>query len=144
MKTTAPPPAAIDDPPTKQADGKTALTVREALHVLIAAATWFLFFYWWRLVLPQVRRDEAVAAAFLIAVTSLATAVLTAAWVRYNIGIFRRKGPRLRLTPEVQPRDADALGRKIVRPDDGILRASRAVVVAVDGDRKTIAPGGAS
>jgi len=144
MKTTAPPPAAIDGPPTRQADGTTPLAVREALHVLVAAATWFLFFYWWRLVMPQVRRDEAVAAALFIAVSSLATTVLTAAWVRYNIGIYRRKGPRLTLTPEARPRDADALGRKIVRPDDGALCASRVVVVSVDGDRKTIAPGEAS
>jgi len=138
------PPAAMDDHSTKQADGKMPLTVREALQALIAAATWFLFLYWWGLVMPQVRRDEAVAAALFIAVSSLATTVLTATWVRYNIGIYRRKGPRLTLTPEARPRDADALGRKIVRPDDGALCASRVVVVSVDGDRKTIAPGEAS
>ncbi len=144
MTTKPTPPAAMDDRSTTQADGRASFTVREALHVLIAAATWFLFIYWWGIVLPQVRRDEAVSAALFIALSSLATALLTAAWVRYNLGIYRRKGPRLQLTPAAPPRDADALGRKIVRPDDGTLCASRIVVVAVDGDRKTIAPGGAS
>jgi len=144
MTTKTTPPAAMDRRATKQAGGRTSFSVRQALHVLIAAATWLLFFYWWGIVLPQVRRDEAVSAALLIALSSIATALLTAAWVRYNLGIYRRKGPRLQLTPATPPRDADPLGRKIVRPDEGTLRASRVVVVAVDGDMKTIEPGEAS
>jgi len=144
MTTKTTPPAAMDDRSTKQADGSAPFTVREAFHVVIAVATWLLFFYWWGIVLPQVGRDDAVTAALIIVLSAMATAVLTAAWVRYNLGIYRRKGPRLQLTPAVPARDADALGRKIVRPDDGILRASPVVVVAVDGDRKTIEPGGAT
>ncbi len=140
--TTLPPPA--DGRPAAPADVRAPLTVREVAHVLIATATWVLFFYWWAIVLPQVRRKDAIVAALIIVLASLATAVLTAVWVRYNLDIYRRKGPRLLLTPAVPDRDVDALGRRIVRPDDGSLRLSRVVVVAVDGDRKTIEPGEAS
>ncbi len=144
MTTTTTPPAGIDRRPPNRAAARVAASVREVLHLLVAAATWILFFYWWGIVLPQVRRDDAVVAVLFIALTSLATAVVTGAWIRYNIGIYRRKGPRLQLTPPAAGRDTDALGRTIVGPDDGSLRASRIVVVAVDGDRKTIEPGGGS
>ncbi len=144
MTTKTTPPAAMEDRSAKQADGAAPFSVREALHVLIAAATWLLFLYWWGIVLPQVRRDEAVSAALFIAVSSLATVLLTAAWIRYNLRLYRRKGPRLQLTPAAPPRDADRLGRKIVRPDGGTLRASRVVVVGFDGDVKTFEPGEAS
>jgi len=78
MTTKTTPPAAMDRRATKQAGGRTSFSVRQALHVLIAAATWLLFFYWWGIVLPQVRRDEAVSAALLITLSSLATVLLTA------------------------------------------------------------------
>ncbi len=140
MTTKPTPPPANDDPAKRPAPAGTTLPVREALHALVAAATWLLFFYWWWIVLPQVRRDDAVVAGLFIALTSLATALLTAAWVHYNLGIYRRKGPRLTLPPAVPERDTDALGRKIVRPDDASLRAARVIDVAVDGGRKTIGP----
>ncbi len=142
MTTNTTPAGAANDRPTTRAEGRALPRIREALHVLIAAATWVLFFYWWGIVLPQVRRDDALVVALFIVVASAATALLTAAWIRYNIGIYRRKGPRLKLTPEAPDPDTDSLGRTIVRPDDASLRASQVVIVAVDGDRKTIAPGG--
>src|SRR5512145_78198 len=144
MTTKTTPGGAMNERSATRGDGRARVTWREAFHVLLAAATWVLFFYWWGIVLPQVRRDDAVMAALFIVLTSAATALLTAAWVRYNIGIYRRKGPRLQLTPAAPNRDTDALGRAIVRPDDGSLRTSRVVVVAVDGDRKTMEPGGES
>ena len=144
MTTKTTPHAAMDDRSTNHVDGRASFSVREAFHVLIAAATWLLFIYWWGIVLPQIRRDDAVSAGLFIALSTLVTVLLTAAWVRYNLGIHRRKGPRLQLTPAAPPRDTDALGRKIVRPDEGTLRAARVVVVAVDGDVKTIRPGEAS
>ncbi len=143
MTTKTIPPPAKDARSDRPADVKAPLAVREAFHVLIAVATWVLFCYWWIVVLPQVRREDAVTAGLFIAFTSLATGFLTAAWIRYNLGIYRRKGPRLQVTPAAPDRDTDALGRKIVRPDDASLRGARLVVVALDADRKTITPDGA-
>ncbi len=134
--------AAKDDRTGRPAGVGGPVGLRDALHLLIAAASWFLFFYWWAIVLPQVRREDAVVALLFIAFTTVATGLLTAAWIRYNLDIYRRKGPRLLLTPAAADPNTDALGRTIARPDDASLHNARVVVVAVDGDRKTIGPGG--
>lgn len=118
------------------------LTVRGAFHGLIALLGWVLFVYWWHLVIPQVTGGEALAALIFIGSTFLATVVVTLSWVSYNIGIFRRKGPRKALPDVSEYRDADVLGRTIDRPVDGSLFEARVIVIAVDGDRKRIEPGG--
>lgn len=118
------------------------LTVRGAFHGLIALLGWILFVYWWHLVIPQVTGSEAFAALMFIATAFLVTVVVTLLWVSYNIGIFRRKGPRKALPDVSEHRDADVLGRMIDRPADGSLLEARIIVIAVDGDRKRIEPGG--
>lgn len=114
-------------------------TMRNGLHALIVACTWVLFFYWWSSVLPATRRSDAAWAILAILVVSLCTVVLTLGWVRYNLGIYRRKGPRRKI-PDVSERIvADALGRDLVHGGWEALRASRLITVAVDGEnRKTL------
>jgi len=118
------------------------LTVRGAFHGLIATLGWILFVYWWHLVIPQVTGHEAFAALVFIGAAFLVTVAVTLSWVSYNIGIFRRKGPRKAVPDVSESRDADVLGRMIDRPADGSLLQARVIVIAVDGDRKKIAPGG--
>jgi len=118
------------------------LTVRGAFHGLIALLGWVLFVYWWHLVIPQVTGREAYAALIFIGAAFLVTVVVTLLWVSYNVGIFRRKGPRMALPDVSENRDADVLGRMIDQPVDGSLLEARIVVIAVEGDRKRIQPGG--
>lgn len=118
------------------------LTVRSTFHGLIALLGWILFVYWWHLVIPQVTGSEAFAALVFIGAAFLATVVVTLLWVSYNIGIFRRKGPRMALPDVSENRDADVLGRMIDRPVDDSLLEARVIVIAVEGDRKRIQPGG--
>ncbi len=118
------------------------LTVRGAFHGLIALSGWILFFYWWRRVVPQITQTDATAALLFIAATFLVTLAVTLWWVSYNIRIFRRKGPRTRLPDVLEDRDADVLGRAIDGPGDRSLRQAQVIVIAVDGERKSVRPGG--
>ena len=113
-------------------------SMRDVLHALIVVCTWVLFFYWWSLVLPVTLLSDAAWAILAILVTSLCTVVLTLGWVRYNLGIYRRKGPR-RKNPDVPEVFAmDALGRELVHAGWEAQRSSRLISVSVDGEnRKT-------
>ncbi|MGA8754478.1 hypothetical protein [Candidatus Deferrimicrobium sp.] len=117
---------------------KRRITIRDGFHALIVLCTWVLFFYWWYCVLPLMRLSDAAWAGFTILAVSLGTVVVTLGWVRYNLGIFRRKGPRL-TNPDILERfTIDTLGRELVHSGWEELRASRLITVTVDGeDRKT-------
>ena len=114
-------------------------SMRDVLHALIVVCTWVLFFYWWYCVLPATFLSDAVWAILAILLVSLCTVVLTLGWVRYNLGIYRRQGPRRKI-PDVSERVVvDALGRDLVHGGWEALRASRRITVAVDGEnRKTL------
>lgn len=126
----------------KSAVPEPRVTLRGVFHALIVLSAWLLFWSWWGRVLPLVRRDDAVAAILLIALSTLVTVVLTAAWVRHNLSIFRLKGPRTGLPAVSETRDADSLGRPIRRSGGGPLNRARIVSVTVDEDAKTFEPGG--
>jgi hypothetical protein len=113
-------------------------SMRDVLHALIVVCTWVLFFYWWSLVLPVTLLSDAAWAILAILVVSLCTVVITLGWVRYNLGIYRRKGPR-RANPDVPEVFAkDALGRELVHAGWEAQRSSRLISVSVDGEnRKT-------
>lgn len=115
---------------------------RDALHVLLILCVWALFFYWWGLVLPATFLPEAARALLYILSICLLASLLTLGWVRYNLGIYRRKGPR-RNVPEVREIfDADALGRKIIHPGLAALRSARHVTVSVTTENgKKLSPG---
>lgn len=107
------------------------VTIRGIFHALVVALAWTLFIAWWDEVIPQITRRDATLAFWLIGLTVAVTAVLTTAWVRYNIGIFRRKGPR-RTVPNVPERyDADTLGRRVEGPGFPAVRSAPVVVVSV-------------
>ena len=114
-------------------------TVRNAFHVLIVVSTWGLFFYWWSIVLPSTLPGDGALAILVILVVLLCTVVLTLGWVRYNLGIYRRKGPRRKIPDAPERFVVDALGRDLVHGEWDALRASRLITVSVDGEnRKTL------
>lgn len=113
------------------------VTVRGTIHAAVTLFFWCLFVYWWLRVIPQTSARDAVGAIVLIALTILATTVLTLVWVRYNVAIFRRKGPRKGLPPVSEECDADRLGRGLDHPGYDSLKRSRAVVVSCEGERKS-------
>ena len=127
----------------KQGGGRKWPTVlRGALHVLITLCGWGLFFYWWGCVLPAISTKEAGWALLYILVVFLLTGLLTVGWVRYNVGIYRRKGPRRNIPEARETFDKDALGRNLAHPGLEALRTARLVVVSVTGDDgKTLSAG---
>jgi hypothetical protein len=113
------------------------MTLKGTFHVLVAIFGWGLFVYWWNQVLPDLDSRDPVIALLFIGATILATVLVTVLWVRYNIGIFRRKGPRKSLTRVIENHDTDFLGRRIERPPGPeSLKTARLVVVSVEGDAK--------
>ena len=112
------------------------MTLKGTFHALFAVFGWALFVYWWNLVLPQIDSRDAFIALVFIGLTVLVTVLATLLWVRYNIGIFRRKGPRKTLTHVVENHGADFLGRRIERPGPESLKTARHVVVSVEGEVK--------
>jgi hypothetical protein len=120
---------------------KEGIALRDAMHVLIVMAGWVLFFMWWGQVLRITSLPDAALAVLVILSVSLLTALATVGWVRYNLGIYRRKGPR-RTVPDVpEGADADILGRKLSHPGVERLRASRLVTVSLtEGNGKSLTP----
>lgn len=120
------------------------MTIRGMFHAAVAAFCWGLFVYWWRSVLPGIPRHDAVAALVLVGLTVLATTLLTLAWVRHNLGIFRRKGPRKTLPAVSEALEFDSLGRRIEHPGVESLRRARLVVITPGRDVKRLEPGGSA
>jgi len=108
--------------------------MRDAFHALIVVCTWVLFFYGWYRVLPATPLSDGVWAIFGILVVLVCTVVITLGWVRYNVGLYRRKGPRRKITDVSERVVADALGRDLVHGGWEALRASRRITVSVDGE----------
>lgn len=120
-------------------DHRARVSIQGIFHALIAVLAWFLFFYWWNEVIPQTNVDDAAMAFLVIFLTVLLSSVLTLLWVRYNIGIFRRKGPRKILPAVSEERDADPLGRTLDHPGTETLKSAPVVVVSHEGERKKFA-----
>ena len=110
--------------------------MKSAFHALLSILTWILFFYWWKKVIPQIGPEDAKTAFLAISLTVLVTSVLTLLWVRHNIAIFRRKGPRKGLPPVSEERSVDHLGRRLDRPAADFLKGARIVTVSLEGGGK--------
>lgn len=123
--------------------GKLGIALRNAMHVLLVVAAWALFFKWWGQVLGDTSLPEGAVAVLVILSVSLLTALATVGWVRYNLGIYRRKGPRRTVPDAAEDIGTDALGRKLFLPDTEELRAARVVTVSLsDGSGKSLSTGG--
>ena len=112
------------------------MTIKGILHALLAVLTWILFISWWNQVIPQVTVEDASMAFLVIFLTFLICSVLTLLWVRHNVDIFRRKGPRKNLPSVSEEREADYLGRRLDHPGYDFLKDAPLVVVSREEDRK--------
>jgi hypothetical protein len=116
--------------------------MRQKVHIGIGLAFWALFIALWVKLFAD---HKAGVAAFrdtgiqLAAVVGVVVAASTW-WIRHNVGIYRRKGPR-RGRPSLPPRtDEDRLGRAVRWDLPGGAIAAREhahLIVALHGDDKT-------
>ena len=102
-------------------------------RIVVGVLSWLaLGTAWWAVLsrdsrtwLPQL----LVPAVALVAVTAL-----TLLWVRHNLGIYQRKGPRSGLPSTPATWTADSLGRRLDLPAAAL--SARRVHVVLDGDVK--------
>lgn len=112
------------------------VTIKGIFQGLLTILTWILFVVWWKQVIPQVTVEDASMAFLVIFLTLLICSVLTLLWVRYNVGIYFRKGPRKNLPFVSEERETDFLGRRLDHPGFDCLKTSQLVVVSREEDRK--------
>jgi hypothetical protein len=113
---------------------KRPLTI--LVHGVAVVAGWVLFFYWWYLV--AVRGWARTEIAVIIFVTLVVAPAITLWWVFHNLGIFKRKGPRLGVRPVAMEYDRDWNQRTVVA-DWAALGEAGVIALSVAGDRKLYA-----
>ena len=124
----------------------TRIVMRQKTHIALGIVSWLLFGALWVKLFVE---DKAGPSAFRATAVQLAVVVgvvlaLTIWWIRHNIRIHRRKGPRTG-RPSHPPRtDVDRLGRHLRWDLPGGPLAARErthLVVDLDGDVKSYRPG---
>jgi hypothetical protein len=102
-------------------------------RLLVGALSWIaLAAAWWAVLQRDSRTwvpELLVPAVALVVVTAL-----TLLWVRHNLGIFQRKGPRTGLPETHAPWERDSLGRHLDLPVAAL--SARQVTLVLDGDVK--------
>ena len=110
---------------------------RRFLHALVGAAFWLVFALLWVDLVQDGAATTANLSRTLLFVGLIAALVLaiTGAWVRHNVRLYRRRGPRPG-SPLLPPRtDADRLWRTVVWDlPGGHLRAVETAHLVVDLD----------
>jgi hypothetical protein len=120
--------------------------MRQISHTLAGVACWIVVVGLWVMLIGDGSAGRALQSTLvqLAAVTGAILAV-TIWWVRHNVGIYRRKGPRRELVRAAPRTDEDRLGRAVRWSlPGGALAAAQAehLVIEVDGDLKTYRRGG--
>jgi hypothetical protein len=120
----------------------TRVVVRQKSHIALGIACWLLFGALWVKLFVE---DKAGPAAFRATGIQLAVVIgvvvaVTTWWIRHNVGIYRRKGPRTGRTTQPPRTDQDRLGRHLRWDLAGGPLAARErahLVVELDGDVKS-------
>jgi hypothetical protein len=89
--------------------------MRQALHIAIGLAFWLVLIGLWVLLATEGRASGDAFANTGLELAALIGAVLalTTWWIRHNVGIYRKKGPR-RGRPDLPPNiDEDRLGHPL-------------------------------
>ena len=120
--------------------------MRQFLHKVIGAAFWLLLIGLWVLLALEGRASGAAFRDTGLRLAALMGVVLavTIWWIRHNVGIYRRKGPRTGRPSQPPRTDEDRLGRHLRWDLAGgpIAARERAhLVVELDGDVKSYRPG---
>jgi hypothetical protein len=120
--------------------------MRQKAHIALGVASWLLFGALWVKLFVD---DKAGPAGFRatgvqLAVVAGVVLAVTTWWIRHNVGIHRRKGPRTGRPTQPPRTDEDRLGRHLRWDLAGgpIAARDRAhLVVELHADVKTYRPG---
>jgi hypothetical protein len=119
-----------------------SMVMRQVVHKLVGVACWILIGVLWVMLVRDGRASSTALGGTAVELAALSGVVLavTIWWVRHNVGIYRRKGPRQGRASTPPRTDEDRLGRALCWSlAGGALAASRAehLIVEVNGDVKT-------
>jgi hypothetical protein len=116
--------------------------MRKLAHIVVALVFWLALVGMWARLVAEHKVTIPALRDTLVEIAALAGVLLaiTTWWIRHNVGIYRRKGPR-RGHADVPPDTTrDRLDRSLRWAIPGGPQAARAqplLVVEVDGDVKT-------
>ena len=101
-----------------------------ARRVVLGVISWVVLGLAWWSVLSRDARSW-LPDLLVPAVTLVVIPVVTLAWVRHNLGIYQRKGPRRSALRVEAPWSQDSLGRELTFAPD--VPDARVVLVELDG-----------
>lgn len=114
--------------------------MRQIAHKLAGVASWLLIVALWVMLIREGSAGALQRTLVELAVLTGAVLAVTTWWIRHNVGIYRRKGPRSQRATVAPRTDVDRLGRAVQWSlTGGALAACSAehLVIEVDGDLKT-------
>jgi hypothetical protein len=109
---------------------------------MLVVIGWFVFLWAWVSVMRFTALETVVGTIILLATLALVIEVINLLWIRHNVTIFKKKGPR-KGVPQVRYEfQGDFLGRR-QDADWQNLRGEALIIVGFDDERKVFTPGGA-
>ena len=116
--------------------------MRRLTHTLVGIVSWIVFVVLWVVLVREGNASghAVVHAQIQLGVIVGAVLAVTTLWIRHNVGIYRRKGPRRRRVAERPRTDVDRLGRQLrwaQASEADRARTARHLVVWLEGDVKT-------
>lgn len=105
--------------------------IREAVHLFTAILGWLVFFWLWRRAAAAGPTESQLNGMVVVACIDAAVTIMTIAWVRWNIGIHKRKGARTKVPPAAHDYTEDALGVKAAIPPSSFPQ-SRGRLIVID------------
>ena len=102
------------------------------VQYLFLLPLWLAFLWGWYLILSRAPRADLLVSLRLIAVIVSLYAITITLWIRHNVRIHRRKGPRRQVRKVTAKLSHDLLGRRLIVADPGVQRNSHIVVEVLD------------
>jgi hypothetical protein len=116
-------------------------SIRALVQLVLVVIGWCLFLWAWVSVMRFTALETVVATIVLLAALAVVIEAINLLWIRHNINIFKKKGPR-KSVPQVRyESQRDFLGRRQVA-DWQNLRGEALIIVGFNDERKIFTPGG--
>ncbi len=132
--------AAVPEDSVKVDRPGSATSIRALVQLVLIVIGWFLFFWAWGSVMRFTAPETVLVTIILLAALAAVILVINLLWIRHNVNIFKKKGPR-KSVPQVRYEfQRDFLGRKQVA-DWQNLQGEALIIVGFDDERKVFTPG---
>lgn len=118
-----------------------AASIRALVQLVLVVVGWILFLWAWVSVMRFTAPETVAVTTILLAAFAVGIEVINLLWIRHNVNIYKRKGPR-KSVPRVRYEfRRDFLGRRQAA-DWQSLQGEALIVVSFDDEQKTFASGG--